>query len=774
MTTNAMSAQQATQTLRAAGYTVQVHGARFIVGATPVDKRVLDAGALIALAERTAASEAPAGWKASCGQCGQQFISDAPIADGAICANCTGAAASDAPAPIGALSNPSWPTLPMTELFAVLEGHAKRLGTLTPGTIIPVPRGLPDRLLVPIGTVVPGRYQPRLKFDEAELQGLAESIREHGIINPPIVFANERGDFELIAGERRLRAAHIVGLSMLPIEIRPYILKEIAEISGVDNLQRAQLTALEKGRYFNRLIAELGISENALAKRLGIARPTIQQCRAVAAGATELHAALEAEQITFSQARAIALAAPGDHKAQKQTLGVLIERAKNGRAMSEAEARQETEKILRKRLEADLKKLGWQFTNGGDVWAEGERPTKWSGAEMIEAVKTARRPAGEPPATEADPAQLALASMRCDPSPAIYGRWVGLAPTWNTPYTYYAPDEIAALAAEVEAALAAYAARAQKHGWTLEVKRSNYLFRGPNGGREIAYYWRDLEKTLEQIESGALVDRTPPASSAPPPPRPTATQKCAACGKETTGGSLRYIDGKYRCPDCAAPILAAREAASAKARATIDTAMGAWLRAAPAGALALLYAVSSGEAVDEGITIDGTIDDIATYMAEWEIDPEEAPNVAALLGMAPAPTEADAETDADTLTPAGLIVDLLAHADDTPAVAARLGVTPPAEPEASAEAAGPLGTLAVISAAIEGLEEWAFGLTNYDREEIAAAQLDARALRHDLENLSLAPEVSDEAYDRWSSRLGDIEDGIKEALKALNQEVVPA
>ena len=105
---------------------------------------------------------------------------------------------------------------------------------------------------------------------------------------------------------------------------------------------------------------------------------------------------------------------------------------------------------------------------------------------------------------------------------------------------------------------------------------------------------------------------------------------------------------------------------------------------------------------------------------------------------------------------------------------ARLGVTPPAEPEASAEAAGPLGTLAVISAAIEGLEEWAFGLTNYDREEIAAAQLDARALRHDLENLSLAPEVSDEAYDRWSSRLGDIEDGIKEALKALNQEVVPA
>ena len=728
MTTNAMSAQQATQTLRAAGYTVQVQGARFIVGATPVDKRVLDAPALIALAERTAASEAPAGWTASCGQCGQQFISDTPIADGAICANCTGAAASDAPAPIGALSNPSWPTLPMTELFAAMEGHARRLGTLTPGTIIPVPRGLPDRLLVPIGLVVPGRYQPRTTFEYAELQELAESIREHGILSPPLVFANERGEFELIAGERRLRAAHIVGLTMLPVELRPYTLKEIAEISGVDNLQRAQLSALEKGRYFNRLIAELGVSENALSKRLGINRASLQQHRAIASAAPEIGAAVEGGTLTFSQARAIALAAPGDHKTQKQALLLLLERAKNGRAMTEAETRLEAEKILRKQLEGDLKKLGWQFTNGGDVWAEGERPTKWSGAEMIEAVKTARRPAGEPPATEVDPAQLALACMRCDPSPAIYGRWVGLAPTWNTPYTYYAPDEIAALAAEVEAALAAYAARAKKHGWTLETGRSNFsrhIFRGPNGYQETVHYWSDLEKACARIESGALVDRTPPASSAPPTPRPTATQTCKECGKETTGGSLRYIDGKYRCPDCAAPILAAREAASAAARATIDTAMGAWLRAAPAGALALLYAVSSGEAVDEGITIDGTIDDIATYMAEWEIDPEEAPNVAALLGMAPAEAAPEAEA-------------LPQWPEDSP--------------------------LAPIGAAIATLTAWQrSALADADDEELAVTLAEVAALRRDLEILVDAPDLTDADYDLFSRRLGDIEQAIKTA-----------
>lgn len=742
VTTQTMSTDQALRTLRSAGYTVKAHGLNFLVGATQADTTVLDSTALINLAQATqGAGESPAGWTAQCGQCGQQFISDAPVADGETCPNCNGAAARGTPVPIGALSNGAWLSLPMIDLFPMLEAHAKRLGTLTPDTLIPVPRGLPDRLLVPIGTVVPGRYQPRSTFDEAELADLADSIREHGILNPPLVFVNEKADFELIAGERRLRAAHLVGLSMLPVEVRPYTLKQIAEISGVDNLQRAQLSALEKGRYFNRLISELGLSENALAKRLGIARPTIQQCRAVASGATALHTALDAGTLTFSQARAIALAAPGDHKAQQQALTLLLERTRNGRAPSEAEARQETEKIVRKRLEADLKKLGWQFTNGGDVWSESERPRKWTGAEMLEAVKEARRPSGTPPVGEIDPTQLAIARLRCEPSPSFCGPWVGFAANWGGPYTYYAPSEVPALAAEVQAQLDAYTARAQAHGWALtagsNTSFSSFVFTGPNGGRETAYYWSDIEKKLSAIEAGTLVDTTGQAAPQPTKiPARITQQKCDACGQPSTG-AFRYLDGKYRCDTCAAPILAAREAAQAALRTKIDTAMGAWLRAAPAGALALLTAVCGGDAVDEEREpIEGLLIDIATYVSEWEIDPEETPTVAALLGLiepAAEPPEADLPLTR-WLTDGSPLYD--------------------------------------VAAAVVNLMSWQrTSLDAADADELLVTQAEAAAIRESLEALADSPDVADADYELLSDRLGDIQQAIKDALK---QEAVTA
>lgn len=770
VTTQPMTADQAARALRSAGYIVKAHGLNYILGGTSAQTQVLQPDELINYAHtitfiRGGAGEAPAGWTAACGQCGQQFIADAPIADGALCPSCSGAAARGDPAPIGALSNGAWLSLPTIKLFPMLEAHAKNLGTLTPETLIPVPRDLPDRLLVPIGCVVPGRYQPRSTFDESELAELADSIREHGILNPPLVFVNEKGDFELIAGERRLRAAHIVGLSMLPIEVRPYTLRQIAEISGVDNLQRAQLSALEKGRYFNRLIAELGLSENALAKRLGVARPTIQQCRAVAAAATELHAALDAGTLTFSQARAIALAAPGDHKAQKQALTLLAERARNGRAPNEAEARQETEKIVRKRLEADLKKLGWQFTSDGDVWAESERPRKWTGAEMLETVKQARRPSGTPPAGEVDQAQLAIARLRYDPAPIICGPWVGFATTWGGPYTYYAPDELPAMAAETQAQLDTYAARAQAHGWQFAASSntsfSSFVFTGPKGGRETAYYWNDIEKKLSAIEAGAIGERAgQTASQSTSIPARVTQQKCGACGQPSTG-TLRYIDGEYRCDTCVAPILAAREAAQAALCAKVDAAIGAWLRAAPEGALALFTAVCAGEPVEEAEKTEEiasrVILDIATYVSEWDIGPEETPTVAALLGLIE-PAEAAA-------------ADLLG-AEETPTVAdfvrvaaAALSGDLAAADEAPA-AAAPAGPLAEIEAAVDELEDWAENLISYADEELRVTQNEAAAIRTELEALADAPDVSDAAYEQLSARLGDIEQAIKQALNA--------
>jgi len=128
--------------------------------------------------------------------------------------------------------------------------------------------------LVPIELIRPGALQPRRRFAEAELEALAQSIREKGILQPLLVRSlnAQETDFELIAGERRWRAAQRVGLHAVPIIIRQISDSEALEIALIENLQREDLSPLEEAEAYRRLIDEFGRTQAGLAEALGKSR----------------------------------------------------------------------------------------------------------------------------------------------------------------------------------------------------------------------------------------------------------------------------------------------------------------------------------------------------------------------------------------------------------------------------------------------------------------------------------------------------------------------
>lgn len=127
---------------------------------------------------------------------------------------------------------------------------------------------------VAIETIVPNPFQPRKIFNDEALQELSNSIREYGIIQPLLVRRTDNG-FELIAGERRLRASKLAGLPEVPVIIRDLDDKEMAELAMIENLQREDLHFLEEALGYQTLLYSFGLTQDELARRLGKSQSTI-------------------------------------------------------------------------------------------------------------------------------------------------------------------------------------------------------------------------------------------------------------------------------------------------------------------------------------------------------------------------------------------------------------------------------------------------------------------------------------------------------------------
>lgn len=132
----------------------------------------------------------------------------------------------------------------------------------------------PSLALLPTDAIDQNPYQPRNSFNEEEIADLCDSIRVHGFLQPIVVRqAGER--YEVVAGERRLRAAQLGGFSEIPAQIREVDDRQMAELAIVENIQRKDLNAIEKGASFQRYLDEYGCTQEELARRVSIDRSTI-------------------------------------------------------------------------------------------------------------------------------------------------------------------------------------------------------------------------------------------------------------------------------------------------------------------------------------------------------------------------------------------------------------------------------------------------------------------------------------------------------------------
>jgi ParB family transcriptional regulator, chromosome partitioning protein len=157
---------------------------------------------------------------------------------------------------------------------------------------------------VPVETIRPSPFQPRRRFAEAELEGLAQSIREKGIVQPLLV--RPIGvDFELVAGERRWRAAQRVGLHEVPVLVRPFGDSEVIEIALVENLQREDLSPLEEAEAYSRLTRDFGRSQASLAEALGKSRSHVANTMRLLSLPAPVRQSLEEGSLSAGHARAL-------------------------------------------------------------------------------------------------------------------------------------------------------------------------------------------------------------------------------------------------------------------------------------------------------------------------------------------------------------------------------------------------------------------------------------------------------------------------------------
>lgn len=155
-----------------------------------------------------------------------------------------------------------------------------------------------------IHQIHPNPFQPRMRFKPEELEELSRSIKEQGVLQPLIVRRAETG-FELVAGERRLRAARMAGLSHAPVVVRDVPDAQLLELSIIENIQREDLNALEEAEAYHRLMTEFDLTQEEVAARVGKSRPAIANFLRLRQLPEPIKVSILDEQISMGHARAL-------------------------------------------------------------------------------------------------------------------------------------------------------------------------------------------------------------------------------------------------------------------------------------------------------------------------------------------------------------------------------------------------------------------------------------------------------------------------------------
>jgi ParB family chromosome partitioning protein len=229
---------------------------------------------------------------------------------------------------------------------------------------------------IPLERIARNPHQPRNRFDEAETAELAASIALHGVLQPIVVRASADGGYELIAGERRLRAARVAGLTHIPAVIRESAAGEQLELALVENLQRQDLNAIEEAAAYRELIDRFALSHEEVARRVGRSRVAISNALRLLDLTIETREAIADGRITEGHGRALAaLTVP---ELQRAALRVVIERHLSVR---------QTEELVRRKRDSAPSRRGSSI--GGDL-ADLEAQLRGLLATRVGIVRTRR------------------------------------------------------------------------------------------------------------------------------------------------------------------------------------------------------------------------------------------------------------------------------------------------------------------------------------------------------------------------------------------------
>ena len=238
--------------------------------------------------------------------------------------------------------------------------------------------------MVKVKEIRPNPYQPRTRFEEEPLEELADSIREHGLIQPLIVSQVGPGDYTLIAGERRWQASQRAGLEQVPVVVKNDITAlEMLELAIIENVQREDLNDLEEGLAYRQLMDEFNMTHAQVAKRVGKARTTITNTVRLLDLDPRVQEAVINHEISGGHARALHSLAPDEQAA------VLSSIIKNGHSVRQVEetvrkmkARTAPKRKKREPLPPELADLEKQFRTNFGTRVEIQ-PSKEGGKVVI-------------------------------------------------------------------------------------------------------------------------------------------------------------------------------------------------------------------------------------------------------------------------------------------------------------------------------------------------------------------------------------------------------
>jgi ParB family chromosome partitioning protein len=194
--------------------------------------------------------------------------------------------------------------------------------------LIPAAESKAGAAEIPVARVSPNPRQPRQAISEESLTELVASIREHGVIQP-LVVTQVGGEYQLIAGERRWRAAQLAGLTSVPAIIKETSPQQMLELALVENVQRADLNPLEEAGAYRQLMDEFGLTQEEVAERVGKSRTAVANTVRLLRLPDDIQEALAAERISEGHARA--LLALSTARLQRQALAVIEQRDLNVR-----------------------------------------------------------------------------------------------------------------------------------------------------------------------------------------------------------------------------------------------------------------------------------------------------------------------------------------------------------------------------------------------------------------------------------------------------------